>query len=131
MFGSVGGFVAIIVISTSVPKNADCPIYVTFAGIRPQLVMCLFTTLIGYMGLYGQNYILLSNTPDQDAIKTAIFRIQELLLGSSKLYGVAAAMAVSLGVIISVITAIQMFVTRERKAGKAHAEAFLAWKKQG
>ena len=104
--------------------------YVTLAGIKPQLVMCLFTTLIGYMGLYGQNYILLSNTPDQDAIKTAIFRIQDILLGSSKLYGIAAAMAVTLGIIISVITAIQMYAIRERKAGREHAEAFLAWKKQ-
>lgn len=104
--------------------------YVTLPGIKPQLVMCLFTTLIGYMGLYGQNFILLSNTPDQDAIKTAIFRIQDLLLGSSKTYGLAAAMAVCLGIIIAVITAIQMTVTRERKAGNAHAKAFVAWKEQ-
>ena len=105
--------------------------YVTLPGIKPQLIMCLFTTLCGYMNLYGQNFILLSNTPDQDAVKTAIFRIQDLLLGSSKSYGIAAAMAVCLGIIIAVITAIQMSVTKERKAGNVRAKAFVAWKEQG
>ncbi len=104
--------------------------YVTLPGIKGQLVMCLFTTLCGYMNLYGQNFILLSNTPDQDAIKTAIFRIQDLLMGSSRSYGYAAAMAVCLGIIIAFITAIQMRVTRERKAGNARAKAFMAWKEQ-
>ena len=92
--------------------------------------MCLFTTLCGYMNLYGQNYILLSNTPDQDGVKTAIYRIQDILMGSSKNYGLAAAMAVCLGIIIAVITAIQMTVTKERKVGNVHAKEFMAWKEQ-
>lgn len=104
--------------------------YITLPSIKGQLVMCIFTTLIGYMNLYGQNYVLLSNTPDQDGIKTAVFRIQDMLLGSSKSYGLVSAMAICLGIIIAVITAIQMNVTKERKAGKAHATAFLKWKNE-
>lgn len=104
--------------------------YVTLPGIKGQLVMCLFTTLCGYMNLYGQNFILLSNTPDQDGVKTAIFRIQDMLMGSSKNYGLASAMAVCLGIIIAGITAIQMIATRERKAGNKNAKAFMDWKKQ-
>ena len=57
---------------------------VTLPGIKNQFVICLFTTLVGYMNLFGQNFILGSNTPDQDAIKTAIFRIQDILMGSSE-----------------------------------------------
>lgn len=103
--------------------------YVTLPSIKPQLVMCIFTTLIGYMNLYGQNFILLSNTPDQDSVMTAIFRIQNLLMGSSKTYGLAAAMAITLGVIIAVISGIQMSITKERKGGNKHAQAFMDWKK--
>ena len=35
---------------------------VTLPGIKNQFVICLFTTLVGYMNLFGQNFILGSNT---------------------------------------------------------------------
>lgn len=104
-------------------------LYVTLPGIKPQLIMCIFTTLCGYMNLYGQNYILLSNTPDQDAVMTAVFRIQNMLLGSSRSYGLAAAMAIVLGLIIALITAVQMTVTKEREGGNKRVTAFMDWKK--
>ena len=91
--------------------------------------MCIFTSLCGYMNLYGQNYILLSNTPDQDAVMTAVFRIQNMLLGSSRSYGYVAAMGIILGFIIAAITAVQMIVTKERKGGNKRVSAFVDWKK--
>lgn len=102
--------------------------YVTLPAIKPQLIMCIFTSLCGYMNLYGQNYILLSNMPDQDAVMTAVFRIQNMLIGGSKPYGYAAAMGIILGAIIAAITAVQMTVTKERKGGDKHVRAFLDWK---
>lgn len=104
-------------------------LYVTLPGIKPQLVMCIFTSLCGYMNLYGQNFILLAKTPDQDAVRTAVYRIQEMLLGSSRSYGYAAAMAIILGLIIACITAVQMTVTKERKGGNKRVKAFVDWKK--
>lgn len=103
--------------------------YIILPAIKPQLILCLFTTLIGYMNLYGQNFILLSNTPDQDAIKTAIYRIQDLLLGNSRSYGIAASMAVSLGFIIAVFSGIQMYATKERRRVNKYACAYKEWEK--
>jgi ABC-type sugar transport system permease subunit len=102
---------------------------VTLPGIKNQFVICLFTTLVGYMNLYGQNFILGSNTPDQDAIKTAIFRIQDILMGSSRGYGIAASMAICLGVIIAFVGAIQMIATSDRKGGNKYEKAYMAWEK--
>lgn len=105
--------------------------YVTLPGIKPQLTMCLFTTIIGYMNLFGQNFILTSNTPDQKAVSTAISVIQGLLTNNSygpKVYGIVSAMAIVLGMIIALISAIQMRVTRDRKGGNKHEKAFMAWK---
>lgn len=103
--------------------------YVTLPGIKPQLILCLFTTLIGYMNLYGQNYILGSNVTNPDEIMTAIYRIQNMLLGSSKNYGLVAAMAVTLGLIIGFISLIQMICTGERKRGVRYAQEYAEWQK--
>lgn len=100
-------------------------VHVTLPGIKNQIYLCFFTTFIGYMNLYGQIYILCSNTPDQDAMKTAVYRIQDLLLGSSKSYGYAAAMGICLGIIIAFISITQMAITKDRKGGHRHETAFL------
>ena len=81
------------------------------------------------MNLYGQNYILLSNTPDQDSVMTAVFRIQNMLLGSSRSYGYVAAMGIILGLIIAAISAVQMIATKERQGGNKRVSAFVDWKK--
>lgn len=103
--------------------------YVTLPAIKPQLILCIFTSLCGYMNLYGQNFILLSNTPDQDSVMTAVYRIQNMLMGGTRGYGYVAAMGMILGLIIAGITAVQMTVTKERKGGNKRAEAFVVWKK--
>ncbi len=103
--------------------------YVTFPGISNQLFLCLFSTFIGYMNLYGQVFILCSNTPDQDSMMTAIFTIQNLLMGSSKSYGYAASMGICLGVIIGAFSGLQMFLSRDKKGGNKHAQAFISWQK--
>lgn len=103
--------------------------YVTLPGIKSQLILCLFTTLIGYMNLYGQNYILGSNVTNSDEIMTAIYRIQNMLLGSSKNYGLVAAMAVTLGVIIGFMSLIQMICTSDKKGGNKHAKDYAEWEK--
>ncbi len=103
--------------------------HITLPAIKPQLFICLFTTFIGYMNLYGQLLILASNTPDQSEMKSAVFRIQDMLIGNSKGYGYAAAMGICLGLIIIVIAVVQLVVTKERKGGSKHEEKFMAWKK--
>ncbi|MFA5235755.1 MAG: sugar ABC transporter permease [Bacilli bacterium] len=100
---------------------------VTLPGIKPQLILCIFTTMVGYMNLYGQNLILTSNTPDQNAVKTAVFIIQEQLLGSSKLFGLAAAMGIMLGIYVMIITSIQLILSRDKKGGHRYENAYVAY----
>lgn len=103
--------------------------HVTLPAIQPQLFMCIFTTFISYMNLYGQLFILTSNTPDQDAVKSAVYRIQDLLMGSSKAYGYAAAMGICLGLIIIIVAILQLNLSKERKGGHKHEKGFMDWKK--
>ena len=104
--------------------------YITLPGVRYQLLLTLFTTFIGYMNLYGQLFILASNTPDQNAMKSAIYRIQDLLMGSSRSFGYASAMGICLGAIIGFIAILQMIMTKDRKGGNKHVKAYLDWQKQ-
>lgn len=104
-------------------------LHVTLPAIKPQLFICIFTTFIGYMNLYGQLFILTSNTPDQNAMKSAVYRIQDLLMGSSKTYGYAASMGICLGVIIIAVAIVQLILSKERKGGNKHEKGFMDWKK--
>lgn len=103
--------------------------HVTLPGISSQLFLCIFTTFTGYMNLYGQVYILGTGVADQSEIKTAIYRIQDFLLGSSKNYGYVAAMGICLGFIIILIAIIQMIVSKEKRGNGKHAKAFMDYKK--
>lgn len=101
---------------------------VTLPGISTQLFLCIFTTLTGYMNLYGQVYILGTGVADKNEMLTAVYRIQNFLLDSSKNYGYAAAMGVCLGIIIIFIAVIQMVVSKERRGNGKHAKAFKEYK---
>lgn len=103
--------------------------HVTLPGIRPQLFLTLFTTLIGYMNVYGQIYILGSNNPDLNEMKSAVYRIQDLLAGSnSRAFGYAAAMDICLGIIIIAISVVQLTIDRNHKGGHKRVERFRQWK---
>ena len=102
-------------------------IHVTLPGIKSQLFLVLFTTFIGYMNVYGQLYILASDNSDP-SLRSAVYRIQNILIGSSKGYGYAAAMGLMLGLIIIAIAIIQLQIDKERKVGHKRKDEFNAWK---
>ena len=102
--------------------------HVTLPGISSQLFLCIFTTFTGYMNLYGQVYILGTGVADQSEMKTAVYKIQDFLLGNSKSYGYAAAMGICLGILIIIIAIIQMVVSKERRGNGKHAKAFEKFK---
>lgn len=142
IWGGIGGN---FIIYSAGLKNVDKSLYeaaqvdgsskwrqfikITIPGIRYQILLTLFTTFIGYMNLYGQLFILASNTPDQDAMKSAVFRIQDMLMGTSRSYGYAAAMGVCLGILIAIFSILQIIVNKDRKGGEKHGKAFMAWQK--
>lgn len=115
-------------------------IKITLAGIKPQLVLCTFTTIIGYLGLYGQNYVLNSGGPwyikkynetiGGGNTSTVIYYIQDIVTSvehRSSIYGLAAAASLVFAVIVGVISGIQMYATRNRKSGYKISQEFQRW----
>ena len=115
---------------------------VTIPNIKPQIVLCLFTTIIGYMGLYGQNYVLahpivsrLQSQPGGVATSTLIFFIQSIIAGDgntaqdlkANFYGLAAAASIVFALIVGLISGTQMFLTRDKKTGNTISRSFAKW----
>ena len=114
---------------------------VTIPGIKGQLVLCLFTTIIGYLGLYGQNYVLVSGGPINPALSsmpgggktsTIIYFIQDIVANNTNfkatLYGLGATASIVFAIIVGIISGIQMYCTRDRKTGNKISEEFKSWK---
>lgn len=106
---------------------------VTLPAIKPQLILCLFTTIIGYFGLYGQVYVLTNGGPsiyvdgqNYNTTMTIMWYLQDLINNSGRfdIYGMVSAMGLTLGVIIGAVAGLQLFVTRERKSGTKLAAEF-------
>lgn len=122
-------------------------LHVTIPGIKPQLVLCLFTTIIGYMGLYGQNFTLTSGGPNLNTVlstypgggstKTIMYFIQDLISGNdtyfdfyrNNFYGVGAAASLVFALFVGIISGIQMWCTRDRKSGTRISEAYSKWQR--
>lgn len=106
---------------------------VTLPAIKPQLILCLFTAIIGYFGLYGQVYVLTNGGPsvyidgqNYNTTMTIMWYLQDLINNSGRfdIYGMVSAMGLTLGVIIGAVAGLQLFVTRERKSGTKLAAEF-------
>ena len=116
-------------------------LYVTIPGIKPQLVLCLFTTIIGYLGLYGQNFTLTSGGPTVRDINskmpggggtsTIMYFIQDIVANNAtfqeKLYGLGAAASLIFALFVGIISGIQMWCTRDKKTGTRISEAYHKW----
>jgi ABC-type sugar transport system permease subunit len=113
---------------------------VTVPGIKPQLVLCLFTTILGYLGLYGQNFVLSTGGPAIAAIasmpaggktSTIMYFIQDIVANNltfkSSLYGLGAAASLVYALFAGIISGIQMYLTREKKTGTKISEAYNKW----
>lgn len=108
-------------------------LYVTLPGIKYQLSVCLFTTLIGYMNLYGQNRVLTMGGPSDFAhperpgvTHTVIYVIQDYLTGSGKfsLMGRISAVCIVFGLFVAALSSIRLFVDRDKKGGNKHAKEY-------
>lgn len=121
-------------------------LHVTIPGIKPQLVLCLFTTIIGYMGLYGQNFTLTtggpklntynSKLPGGGSTSTIMYFIQDIISNEdfittyrAKYYGMGAAASLVFALCVGVISGIQMWCTRDRKTGTKISEAYGKWQR--
>ena len=115
---------------------------VTIPNIKPQIVLCLFTTIIGYMGLYGQNYVLahpavakFASQPGGVATSTLIYFIQSIIAGDgnaagdmkANYYGLAAAASIVFALIVGIMSGTQMYLTRDKKTGNTISRSFEKW----
>lgn len=107
-------------------------LHVTFPAIKQQLILCIFTTIIGYFGLYGQVYVLTNAGPDiningqnYQSTMTIMWYLQSLITGTQfNVYGMVSAMGILLGIFIGCITGLQLLLTRERKSGTKRAKDY-------
>lgn len=103
---------------------------VTIPNIKRQLKLCLFTTIIGYMALYGQPYVLfgLTNQPTLLDPQTPMIMIQMLLSETSfaARTGAISAIAVFFGLLTMLVSAIQSIFTKDRKGGTVREKQFKA-----
>jgi multiple sugar transport system permease protein len=90
---------------------------VTLPNIRSSIAICLFNTLIGYLGLYGQPTVI-----NGDLNKTTYFSpmqmIQGYLTGSSaymRRTGFICAVAVVFGLIVVLFTVVERTIMKERR----------------
>lgn len=117
-------------------------LHITIPGIKGQLVLCLFTTIIGYLGLYGQNYVLsnggpmistLNGLPAGGKTSTIMYFIQDIVANvpnfRSAFYGLGAAASLVFALFVGIVSGIQMYCTRERKTGTKISEAYEKWHK--
>ncbi len=107
--------------------------YVTLPGIKYQLVLCVFTTFIGFMNLYGQNRVLTSGGPADlvnverpGVTHTIIYVIQDYLTGSGKfsMAGKISAMCICLGIIIGILSIVQLIINKDKKGGNKYAKEY-------
>ena len=100
--------------------------HVTLPGIKSQLFLVTFTSLTGYMNLYGQILILAEKTAENypEQMYSAVYTIQQTILYGKKMYGSAAAMGFLLGFVIIAIALIQMVVSKEKKGGNKYGRIY-------
>lgn len=143
-----GGWGSNFIILSAGLKNVDKSLYeaanvdgctglrrlfsVTIPVIKQQLILCIFTTIIGYFSLYGQVYVLTNGGPATyidgeryESTMTIMWYLQSLINSTNfNIYGMVSAMGLLLGIFVGIITGLQLWLTRERKSGTKLAKAF-------
>lgn len=90
---------------------------VTLPNIRPAINVCLFNTLIGYLNLYAQPYVL-NTYENEDIFVSPMMFIQKYLMGGmtyAKQTGYLCAAAIVFGLIVLAFSVIERKVTAPRR----------------
>ena len=92
-------------------------LYVTLPNIKPTIAICLFNTLIGYLGLYGQPTVLNDSTNKNEYFAPMQY-LQKFLSNQTyvaKKTGFICACGVAFGVIVLIFSIIERKATGEKK----------------
>lgn len=99
---------------------------VTLPNIRPAINITLFNTVIAFLNLYGQPYVL-KTLENQDIFVSPMMFIQSYLsngLAYAKQTGYICASAIVFGVIIMAISFIERRIMEERHPAEKHVDAY-------
>lgn len=101
---------------------------VTLPNIKSSLNLCLFTTLIGYLNLYGQPFVLFDSTNQNISVSPMMF-IQRYLSGVTfaSQTGYICAAAIVFGLFVMIFSLIQQGVTKDRKRSLKRTIAYNAY----
>lgn len=88
---------------------------ITLPNIKSSVAICLFNTLIGYLGLYGQPYVL-NEIENQSILVSPMMFIQKYLgnLSYAKLTGYICAAAIVFGLIVMAFSVVERVIMSER-----------------
>lgn len=87
--------------------------YITLPSIKSVLLFVTITTVIASFNLYGQTLLITAGGPEQST-NTLIMNIQQTVFSQNNL-GVGSAMAITMGLIMMMITGIQYFYTYRKE----------------
>ena len=98
--------------------------YVTLPNIRSAITVCLFNTLIGYLNLYAQPYVL-NTYENEDIFVSPMMFIQKYLMGGmtyAKQTGYICASAIVFGLIVMAFSVAERRITAPRRKKSRHSE---------
>jgi multiple sugar transport system permease protein len=87
--------------------------HITFPLLRPTLLFVSVTTMIGYLQIFDEPFVLTSGGPLDSTLTMSMYTYQQFSFGN---YGYAASMSYLIFVIIAVVTAIQFRLLRENQS---------------
>ena len=89
--------------------------YIIIPSLAPQMVIVLITTVLASFNIYGQPDLLTNGGPDFTTT-VLMMRIRPLAFGPNARPGIATAMAVSMGILMIIISFIQLKIVQKQGA---------------
>jgi multiple sugar transport system permease protein len=87
--------------------------FITMPSLAPQMLIVMITTVLASFGVYGQPDLLTNGGPDFSTT-VLMMRIRPLAFGTNSNPGIATAMAVSMGILMIVISVVQARIIKKR-----------------
>ncbi len=87
--------------------------HITFPLLRPTLLFVSVTTMIGYLQIFDEPFVLTRGGPLDSTVTMSMYTYQQFSFGN---YGYAASMSYLIFVVIAVVTAIQFRLLRENQS---------------
>ena len=102
--------------------------HVTLPGLKGQIDLCLFSTLINYLNLYGQPSVIRGSTIYDTMYDSPMMLIQNSLKVLPRWTGFICAMAVVFGLIVLAFSIVEKRLMGKEKGGHGYEKTFAAFK---